>query len=275
MPLRIDPDKSENIQFLEFIIGKIKEKEGQEMENVVDIKIQKGITAFPVFEKTKPSENIDTATSEAMMDANKKYDQEADYIGRYLYETFGENIIMRSPLRTKEDPLTFDMVTVVNNRYGIYRVAEELKRRKPIKTTIKEKIIEEQNTPLPIVEYDSESGIGHTPRKKFKLKDDQPDYFVFAELYKKVGKALPKVKILELSGYIKNDEGLWIIPDKEKSEKYLFSKGPDYFINELAKKIRGLIGLTDDHLVVNNGNITLRIKKVKTSPKSPQSTSKV
>jgi len=131
MPIRIDPNKPKNIKFLEFIIGKIKEKEGFELENAVDIKIQKGITPFPVFEKTKPSENIDTTAYEAMQDANKDYDQEAENIGKYLCETFGKDIEMMSPMRTNENPLTFTMVVVVNNRHGIYKIAEELKRKKP------------------------------------------------------------------------------------------------------------------------------------------------
>jgi hypothetical protein len=73
---------------------------------------------------------------------------------------------------------------------------------------------------------------------------------VFAELYDNFGESMEKKRVLSLS-----------------KQKETSSDVETYFINELAKKIRGRTGLNTDGLVLNNGCLTLVGTKLKTPPK--------
>lgn len=267
MALQIDHNNPKNILFLEFIIQKIKDKEGLELSNVIDIEIQKGITPFPIFEKTKPNENINIAIIEEKMNANKDYDQEAESIGKYLYEIFKESVTMRAPLRTKENPLTFNIVLVITNSYEIWKISEELKRVKLDMHTTEKEMTKSKSTSLPIIEYHCESGLGYMNGKKFKLKNNQPDYFVFMELYKNIGKTVKYSRILELSGFTNTENDSWKMIDKKKAEKSLFNHGSKYFLNKLVGKIRKLTGLSNIYLIINNGDMILRAIKAKKETK--------
>ncbi len=260
MPLRIDPDNSKNIEFLEFVIGKIKAKQDQEMPNFIEILIQKGITIFPVFEKIEPSGDTANAAYERMRDENKKDDQEAEQICKYLLDAFKENIEMRVPLPPVDNPLALVLIIVIKNLHGVYMVAEELRKKEPNKPALKVKGVEAQEISLPIVEYDSESGLGHTNGEKFKLKNNQPDYAVFAELYENIGMTVPYGRVLELSGFARIKDNQWEMLDREKAKKALFSHGAKYFVNKLAVKMRKAINLSDTHLIINNGDMILRVK---------------
>ncbi|MDO8530329.1 MAG: hypothetical protein Q7S10_02925 [bacterium] len=267
MPLRIDPDNPKNIEFLEHIVNEIVKAKLEGHFKIADITVQQDTKIFPIFEKTKTSENVDTAAYETMMDTNKEIDQEAQAIYTYLYQTFQGEPGLGSVQRTNENPLTFEIRAVCKDEYKIFRIAEELKRKKPSRPITKRESIEVQEISLPMVEYDNQSGLGYVNGKEFKLKSSQPSYAVFAELYKNIGKVLPYARILELSGYIKNDKEEWIIFDKKRAKMALFSQGPKYFINKLAVKIRAKTGLGDIHLVLNSGDIVLRGIKLKKGTK--------
>jgi hypothetical protein len=106
---------------------------------------------------------------------------------------------------------------------------------------------------MPEIFYDKETGLGYINSKKFKLKDNQPDYGVFAKLYHRIGKKLLRNEVLKIIGL-------------EESEAKRSTN--TFAINDLAKKIRQRTGLNTEQLVNNNGNLTLRATKIKDFPKS-------
>jgi len=110
----------------------------------------------------------------------------------------------------------------------------------------------QNNEKMPEIFYDKETGLGYINSKKFKLKDNQPDYKIFAKLYCQIGKKLLRSDILKIIG-------------REESEAERINN--TFAINELAKKIRSRTNLNTEQLVNNNGNLTLRAIKIKDFPK--------
>lgn len=90
------------------------------------------------------------------------------------------------------------------------------------------------------IQYNIVTGVGILRKKTFKFKDNQPEFFLFKQLYRKYNEPM------------KRDEVLTIL-------KHADNKTATFAINELAKKIRTRTGLTPKELVLNNGNITLSI----------------
>ena len=99
------------------------------------------------------------------------------------------------------------------------------------------------------VSYNSESGIGFVDGKRFKFKDDQPEYLIFTRLTQQINQKLSRVEVLHFMGFTENREapGLKLVSNEKAT----------YAINELAKKIRKATGLNVNTLVVNNGSLTL------------------
>lgn len=145
------------------------------------------------------------------------------------------------------------------NDYGIYEIKIDEK-----------KISHFAQSPIPEIYYNCQSGIGFVDGKRFKFKDDQPEFKVFSELYKNINKPLFREKVLRLSNFYKEDEGSdisnIILIGKQKRKKSQYTSAT-YFINALAKKIRERTGLNINQLVNNNGNLTLVGKRLKNPPK--------
>ena len=118
---------------------------------------------------------------------------------------------------------------------------------------------------LPKISYDSVSGIGYVNDKRFKFKDDQPEYKIFEKLYKRIGKKLLRKKVLKIMG-IQNEEPFLKEPKWIRQKKKDTEVTDTYRINEIVKKIRKRTELTPDELVNNNGNLILRAQKVKNHP---------
>ena len=91
-----------------------------------------------------------------------------------------------------------------------------------------------------IIQYNSVTGVGVLRKKVFKLKDDQPEFFLFKDLYENPNESIKRADVLKI---LKRDD----------------DSTATFAINELAKKIRLRTGLTTKELVLNNGNITLSI----------------
>jgi hypothetical protein len=91
-----------------------------------------------------------------------------------------------------------------------------------------------------IIAYNAVTGFGTLRKKKFKFKDNQPEFALFKMLYKNPNEP------------VKRDVVLKILHKQD-------SKSATDAINALAKKIRTRTGLTTEELVLNNGNITLSI----------------
>lgn len=98
--------------------------------------------------------------------------------------------------------------------------------------------------------YSDKTGIGYVNGKRFKFKNNQPEFFVFAELYNNFGESMERKRVLILSKHEETNSDM-----------------ETYFINELAKKIRTRTGLNIDGLVLNNGCLTLTGIKLKSLPK--------
>lgn len=266
MPIRIDLDNSKNIEFLKFIIEKIKEKDDHSPSFSVEIPVQKGVTPFPVFDKTETSSDPTTAAAEARLDANKEYDQEADHIGRYLKSTFKDDITMMLPLRAIDNSAVLNVLLVINNPHGIYVVAEELKHRKPIAKAKIEATSPPGFSATPTIYYNIKNGKGFTDNRDFTFKSKSKEFKVFAEMYKKINDPVPREKVLALAGYEKREDGYYDPFSALKSSEKRDTTDTTYFINELAKKIRGTTKLDTYHLSNNDGNLTLTAKKQKTLP---------
>jgi len=56
-------------------------------------------------------------------------------------------------------------------------------------------------TTLAHVSYNSESGIGFVDGKRFKFKDDQPEYRIFARLTQQINQKLSRVEVLRYMGF--------------------------------------------------------------------------
>lgn len=141
-------------------------------------------------------------------------------------------------------------------------------------TKLIEKIKKKENKHIvnstPNIQYNKETGIGYVNNKKgrFKFKNDQPDFFVFSELYKNINKSVIKKRVLELSKYdggIKIDNSITKL-NKNQKRKSSNTTSETYFINNLAKKMRKRTKLNVDHIVNNNGDLTLVGYKLKSPP---------
>jgi len=110
------------------------------------------------------------------------------------------------------------------------------------------KKITPRKTDIQIVSYNPITGAGYAKGEYFRFKNDQPEFFVFAEMYKNIGKSVPKSKILELC---------------DKSAKFGNPSNEiiSYTINDLVKKMRKRTGLNKEELSDNNGALTLVGKK--------------
>lgn len=142
-----------------------------------------------------------------------------------------------------------------DNDYGIYEIQIGEKGMKYFIQNL-----------IPEIHYNFKTGIGFVDGKRFKFKDDQPEYILFDRLYKQIGKRLLKKEVLKIlkvdteKPFLKEPE--WI-GRKRKDTEITHT----YIINELVKKMRKRTGLNPNELVNNNGNLTLVGKKMKIPPK--------
>jgi len=102
------------------------------------------------------------------------------------------------------------------------------------------------------VYYNPNTGVGYAYSKRFKFKNDQPDFSIFAELYKNINHSVSRSEILKMIGY------------EEVGTKDTIAT---YKINEVVKKMRSMTGLNTDQIVNNNGAITLVGEKLSSPPK--------
>jgi len=131
----------------------------------------------------------------------------------------------------------------------------------------KKKFTEISQRVFAAIYYNKNTGIGFVNDKRFKFKDDQAEFFVFPQLWKKIGKTLERERVLELSNYKQtSDEKFSVLIAKNSKRKTSFYISQTYFINELVKKIRRMTGLNTNQLANNNGNLTLSGTKLNTPP---------
>lgn len=102
---------------------------------------------------------------------------------------------------------------------------------------------------LPKIVYNDKTGIGITENKRFKFKNHQPEFRIFAEMYKNINNPIIRGEVLKISAC-----------------KELGEDTKTYFINELTKKMRKRTGLTKDNIVNNNGDLTLVAEIIKNAP---------
>lgn len=116
------------------------------------------------------------------------------------------------------------------------------------------------------VRYNPTNGFGFVNSKKFRFKDDQPEFIVFQELYNDIGASLSRARILKLSKYPQDEDDIGGEFTKKTDRESAAHRSETYFINELAKKIRGMTGLNTNQLTLNNGSLTLIGTKLEGSP---------
>ena len=102
------------------------------------------------------------------------------------------------------------------------------------------------------ISYNEKTGIGRVGEKKFKFKDHQPEYRIFAKLYENINKKLNRYDVLELAHFYEEGE------DPDPARKNAETET----INEIAKSLRKKTGLNTEQLVMNNGNLTLVGNKI-------------
>lgn len=103
------------------------------------------------------------------------------------------------------------------------------------------------------ISYDSTAGDGAVNGVPFKLKDGSPEYVVFRQLYSRIGKKIERDEVLRLAGFYKDYQE----PDPARR----ISEGET--INEVAKNLRKKTGLNTKQLVLNNGNLTLKGRRLR------------
>lgn len=117
---------------------------------------------------------------------------------------------------------------------------------------------------VPQIHYNKQTGVGFVDGAQFKFKDHQPEYRVFAEMYKQVNNTVPRNEVLALMGLLESENRLG---QNENSNESVSKTAETYKINELAKKMRKRTRLNKNTLVMNNGNLTLVGKVLETPPK--------
>lgn len=140
-----------------------------------------------------------------------------------------------------------------NNAYGADFV-DTIKILQPKFDEIYKEFNPEKNDPkinsIPEVYYNNKTGVGFAGNKRFKFKNHQPEFKIFAEMHKSINNPILKIKVLELGNQDTVGEDV-----------------KTYFINELAKKMRKRTGLTKDNIVNNNGDLTLVAEIIQNAPK--------
>lgn len=123
------------------------------------------------------------------------------------------------------------------------------------------------NPTIPNVYYNQSTGIGYANDKRFKFKNDQPEFAVFKLMYNKINNPVPRQVVLELAKQeeIEGDDLTKLT--KNTKRKTSIHTSSTYFLNELMKEMRERTGLTKDQLVNNNGDFTLVGNKLETPPK--------
>lgn len=118
------------------------------------------------------------------------------------------------------------------------------------------------------INYNQNTGIGYADNKRFKFKNHQPEFFVFAEMYQNINKPVLKNRVLELSGHKEdaNEGGFEKLADSPR-RKSSISVSSTYLVNELAKKMRTRTGLNTDQIVNNNCDLTLVGERLEIVPK--------
>jgi len=140
-----------------------------------------------------------------------------------------------------------------NYAFSLPRNSEKLERKINMYDIVLDSLTKkESNLDIdysPQINYNCKTGTGHTKLKKFKFKNHQPEFRVFAEMYKNINNPIVREKVLQISVC-----------------KELGEDRKTYFINELAKKMRKRTGLTKDDIVNNNGDLTLVAESVENAP---------
>ncbi len=97
------------------------------------------------------------------------------------------------------------------------------------------------------VSYNHVTGIGYINSKKFRFTDGTSEYRIFEKLYKSINCKVSRYDVLEAIKFYEDGED--IDPARKTAETEA--------INKVAKSLRSKTGLNTEHLVVNNGNMTL------------------
>jgi len=95
--------------------------------------------------------------------------------------------------------------------------------------------------------YNPTTGIGWVHGKKFKFKDQKPNFILFGKLYERIGNRVTKEEIWNIIGH----------------------EGNAIAISEVVGELREKTGLSVDELVLNNNNVTLALKKLESPPATP------
>jgi len=115
--------------------------------------------------------------------------------------------------------------------------------------------------------YNPKTGIGYAYGKRFKFKNDQPEFTIFAEMIERINNPVPRKRVLELANYPKSEnDRIELLTNNVKRKASLFTSAT-YFINELAKKMRNMTRLNTDQITNNNGELTLVGKRLNSPPK--------
>lgn len=113
--------------------------------------------------------------------------------------------------------------------------------------------------------YNPDTGIGYAYGKRFKFKNDQPDFIIFSKMYENINKPVPRTEVLEVIGYEETAvRDRLTAGSKQKTSSQVMAT---YKINEVAKKMRSMTGLNTDQIVNNNGDLTLVGERLPSPPK--------
>ncbi len=267
MITRIEPTAPNTIKFLKYAVERLIERQPLEKGKLIKIRIQDGATPFPEFTENLLDGDDGIKIIDKIEDVDRNVADKLVQLKYYLDDTLKYHTATQMPIPENPDPLTLTIPFIVVDGDGLLKFASELGTENRTPSGEHSPTISISSRALPEVFYYPKTGIGFVDNRRFKFKNDQPEFAVFAEMYERIGNPITRKRILELSRYQEKKPSISNDLLKNMGVKNLAHTLTTYFINELTKKIRKRTGLSVDHLVNNNGEMTLMAGKMGIAPK--------
>jgi len=262
----IDTKSPKTQEFLKLLLNELINGKPTPEIGAFEIKFVEDSPMFPAFtEMPIKGASLDELIPESFHKNSKSFLASKEIV-RYLYETLLGSCHLFCVDLDERYPMTIKFLVGVEKPDLLRNIAKKLGVQKTLNSSIGRNKLSKSAQTLPQIYYDPNSGLGVTNNKRFKFKNDQPEFKIFTKLYQSMGSPISRPVVLELANYEECEDFTLQRSIKNKSLKCVGHKYATQFINELAKKIRQMAGLTPELLVLNEGSLTLRGQFYETPP---------
>jgi len=267
MKTHLEPEAPNTINFVKHLVSELLKREPLKHGKTIIIQVGEDSPYFPEFTDNILEGNQDLKPDDVVEERGVLAVHKLMAIREYLEDKFKFHTAVLWPKDINLDPLALDIPLIVIDPNGLYKMAKELEVKSNYKNPESTIDNSEQATILATIYYNTKTGLGYANGKRFRIKNNQPDFRVFNAMWRKIGTPIPRVEILKLAGQTDI-----ISPDlnsltQNTSRKSSEHNSATYFINNLAKKMRKITGLNIDNICLNNGSLTLVGKKIRVAPK--------